>query len=198
MSSAVAQSPGKVRLTVDEYKTIIDTGVFKRRHVQLLDGELVEVTKGPRHDFTVSELARWLRKVLPERAWVVREEKVIEPWPYWWPEPDLTVARGPGRRYQHRYPGRGDIAILVEVCETSQYEDRIVKFPAYAKPVVPQYWIVDIRRRAVEVYTDPVPSGRPPRYATAREFPEDGLIPVVIEGKRYRSIRVSDILPAQV
>ena len=61
MSTAVARPAGKVKLTVDEYKTIIDTGVFEGRHVQLLDGELFEATKTPPHSFTVSILAETLQ-----------------------------------------------------------------------------------------------------------------------------------------
>ena len=105
MSTEVARPAGKVKLTVDEFRRIIDTGVFEDRRVQLLDGELFEVTKNPPHDFTVSVVADRLRTILPARRWVVREEKTIEPWPFWWPEPDITVARGPHRRYEHRHPG---------------------------------------------------------------------------------------------
>src|SRR4051812_38597006 len=61
MSTEVVRPAGKVRLTVDEFRRIIDTGVFEGRHVQLLDGELFEVTKNPPHDFTVSVLAERFR-----------------------------------------------------------------------------------------------------------------------------------------
>ncbi len=197
MSTAVARPAGKVKLTVDEYKTILDTGLFEGRHVQLLDGEMFEVTKHPPHDFTVSILAEILRKILSAKRWSVREEKSIEAWPFWWPEPDIVVARGPHRNYQDRHPRPREVVILVEVCDTSQYEDRIKKLPAYAKVGIPQYWIVDLGRRVVEVYTNPVRAGRPPRYMSLREYPESGAIPVVIGSKRYGSIPVADILPAR-
>jgi Uma2 family endonuclease len=196
MSTAVARPAGKVKLTVDEYKTIIDTGVFEGRHVQLLDGELFEVTKNPPHDFTVSILAETLRKILPAQKWAIREEKSIAAWPFWWPEPDVTVARGSLRRYQDRHPGPQDIVILVEVCDTSQYEDRIKKLPAYAKVGIPQYWIVDLGRRVVDVYTNPLRSGRPPRYVAEREYLESGEIPVVIGSKKCGTISVAEILPS--
>jgi len=196
MSTEVIRPAGKVRLTVDEFKRMIDTGVFEGRHVQLLDGELFEVTKNPPHDFTVSVLAERFRVILPRRRWVVREEKTIEPWPFWWPEPDITVARGPHRRYEDRHPGPRDIVLLAEVCDTSQYEDRVKKPPAYAKIGVGQYGIVDIQQRVVEVYANPLRSGRPPGYLERNVYNEEGLIPVVIEDRKFRSIRVADILPS--
>ena len=52
---------GRVRLTVDEFAQMLDAGLFEGRHVQLLDGELYEVTKNPPHNFAVSALADALR-----------------------------------------------------------------------------------------------------------------------------------------
>jgi Uma2 family endonuclease len=197
MSTAIARRAGKVKLTVDEYKRIIDTGMFEGRHVQLLDGELFEVTKNPPHNYTVSTLADTLRKILPGKRWAIREEKPIEAWPFWWPEPDIVVARGSHRQYQDRDPRPREVVILVEVCDTSQYEDRIKKLPAYARVGIPQYWIVDLGRRVVEVSTNPLRAGRPPRYLAQSEYPESGAVPVVIGSKKHGIIPVADILPAR-
>jgi len=72
MSTIQVRPPGRVRLTVEEFARIQDAGLFEGRHVQLLDGELYEVTKNPRHNFGVSALAgpthdvgRHLRSLLP-------------------------------------------------------------------------------------------------------------------------------------
>src|SRR3954471_22993321 len=109
MSTDVVRPAAKLPLTVDEFKRIPDPGLFEGRHVQLLDGELYEVTKNPPHNFSVSALADALRSPLPREEYSVREEKSIEPWDYWWPEPDIAVARGPQRRYANRHPGPRDL-----------------------------------------------------------------------------------------
>ena len=57
MSTIQVRPPGRVRLTVEEFARIQDAGLFEGRHVQLLDGELYEVTKNPPHNFAVSALA---------------------------------------------------------------------------------------------------------------------------------------------
>src|SRR5271165_1815330 len=115
MSTIQVRPPDRVRLTVEEFAQMLDAGLFEGRHVQLLDGELYEVTKNPPHNFSVSALADALRALLPRDEYSVREEKSIEPWDYWWPEPDVAVARGPQRRYADRHPGPGNLALLVEV-----------------------------------------------------------------------------------
>jgi Uma2 family endonuclease len=197
MSTVIARPAGKVKLTVAEYKTIVDTGVFDGRHVQLLDGELFEVTKHPPHSFTVCALAEILRTLLGGSRWAVREEKPIAAWAFWWPEPDIVVARGSHRQYQSSDPRPQDIVFLVEICDTSQYEDRIKKLQGYAKVGISQYWIVDLGQRVVEVYTKPLRSGRPPRYAECSEYLESGAVPVVIGSKKFGTIPVADILPAR-
>ncbi len=46
MSTIQVRAPGRVRLTVEEFARQ-DAGLFDGSHVQLLDGELYEVTKKP-------------------------------------------------------------------------------------------------------------------------------------------------------
>ena len=61
---------------------------------------------------------------------------------------------------------------------------------------MPQYWVIDISRRAVEVFTHPLRLGRPPRYLERSEYTEEDAIAVTIEGRKYRTIRVAEILPS--
>ena len=56
---------------------------------------------------------------------------------------------------------------------------------------IPTYWIVNLERSRVEVYTQPV--GR--RYRRREEYGEADEVPVVIDGVLYGTIPVRDILP---
>ncbi|MBX3191390.1 MAG: Uma2 family endonuclease [Labilithrix sp.] len=47
---------------------------------------------------------------------------------------------------------------MVEVAHTSQRKDRVLKAPLYAECNVPEYWLVDVPSRVVEVYTAPAGS----------------------------------------
>ena len=76
--------------------------------------------------------------LLPRDEYAVREEKPIEPWRYWWPEPDIAVARGKQRRYEDRHPGPEDLVLLVEVTESSE-QDRTKKLVGYAAAGIPIY-----------------------------------------------------------
>jgi len=184
------RAPGRVKLTVEEFTQIQDAGLFEDRHIQLLDGELYEVTKNPPHSFAVSALADVLRSLLPRNEYSVREEKAIEPWNYWWPEPDIAVARGAQRRYENRHPGPGDLALLVEVSDTSE-QDWTKKLTGYAAAGISVYWILDLSHRRLEVYRDPGPAG----YTVEAIIPEGESVELAIDGRSFGWIAVSELLP---
>ena len=64
----------------------------------------------------------------------------------WWPlvGPDLSPATSEAR----------DVVLLVEVCRHSRKADYHDKYRRYAAAGVPAYWIVDLHRRCVQVFTD--------------------------------------------
>lgn len=165
-------------------------GDFEGKHVELLDGELYEVTKNFPHNYSVDALAEALRDLLPRARYRVREEKSIEPWPHWSPEPDIAVVRGPKARYQGRHPGPADIVLLAEVCENSP-QDRTVKLVGYAEAGFPQYWILDLNLRRLEVYANPVAGA----YPAPTILGETESVELVLDGQVLSRIAVADLLP---
>jgi Uma2 family endonuclease len=193
--STITRPPGRLRFSVEEFARMQDAGLFEGRHVELLDGELFEVTKNPPHNAAVAALADALRAILPRGQFSVREEKSIEPWPDWWPEPDIAVVRGIAADYFDRHPGPADVVLLVEVCDTSE-EDRTKKLAGYAAAGFPVYWILDLGLRQLEVYRDPGPSGRAAGTVWAEEvIAEEGLVSLLIAGQVIGTIAVAELLP---
>jgi Uma2 family endonuclease len=70
------------------------------------------------------------------------------------PEPDISVVPGSFRDYRHGHPPRA--VLIVEVAESSLSLDRALKGSLYARARVPEYWIVNLVDRALEVHRDPV------------------------------------------
>ena len=167
-----------------------DAGIFEGQHVELLDGELYEVTKNPPHNAAVDALADAVRPLLPRGVYRVREEKSVEPWPNWWPEPDITVVRGKAADYFHRHPGPPDIVLFAEVCEHSP-QDRTLKLDGYAQAGFPVYWILDLQLRRLEVYANPVGG----KYPAPTILGEADSVELVIDGRILGTIAVADLLP---
>ena len=79
------------------------------------------------------------------------------------PEPDVSVARGGPDDYEGRHPGPGEVALVVEVSRTTAAKDRKLG-PVYAAAGIPAFWILDVKRRRLEVYSGPAGGHtRPPR-----------------------------------
>ena len=121
------------RLTVRQFETMIDAGVFRDEdHVELLGGLLVDkMVKHEPHNFSVGAVGQALRDLL-KRDGIVREEKSIVLGRHWRPEPDIAVARAPHDRYRARAPRRGDLELVVEVSDSTDLKDRGVKWLKYA------------------------------------------------------------------
>ena len=84
---------------------------------------------------------------------------------------------------------------MVEVANSSVGRDRGIKRRLYARAGMPVYWIVLVRERAVEVYTDPSGPAAEPAYATTGRFADGEHVPVVIDGREVGTVAVVDLLP---
>ncbi len=133
---------------------MIEAGILGDRRVELLEGEIVEISpEGPTHAFYGEEIADYLRSCLGEKA-LVREARPItlsdsEP------EPDIAVVKPPRIRYRDRHPGPDDIFLLIEVSQSTQAYDLGDKQKAYAAAGIQEYWVVDLKAKQMTVFRQP-------------------------------------------
>jgi Uma2 family endonuclease len=182
------------RFTVEQYHRLIDNGVLTTEdRVELLEGWIVDkMPHNPPHDGTVSRINRRILRLLPEN-WLLRVQAAIT-LAVSEPEPDLAVVRGPEDVYFERHPGPRDIALLIEVADSSLLEDRRDKGLIYARARIPVYWIVNLRDSCIEVYTQPT-AGRAPRYRRQHDFRRGESVPLILDGKEVAQIAVKELLP---
>lgn len=194
-STIAAPQPATVpmiyRISVDLYERMVEAGVLDDPRIELVHGLLVtKMGKKPPHVIATSELHRLLEQIVPP-GWHVRKEDPVRIPPYSEPEPDLAIVAGAPRDYRARHPGPAEVALLVEVAESSLEYDRAEKGPAYASAGIPVYWIVNLVDGRVEVYTQPSPGG----YQTRQDYLPGQEIAVIVAGVECSRIAVSDILP---
>lgn len=133
---------------------MIQAGILKDRPVELLAGEICQMTpEGPSHTFYGGSLADIFRNCLGNRG-LVREARPItltdsEP------EPDIAIVRGAWADYRHRHPGARDIFLVVEIFESSLAKDLQHKRAIYAAAGIEEYWILDLTKRRLIVLLDP-------------------------------------------
>lgn len=193
--SGILSLAGLFRLSVEDYHEMIRSGIISPDdRVELLDGYLVnKMPQDTPHSSTVSRLDEDLRRFAGP-GWRVRSQLPItlsnsEP------EPDAAVVRGDRRTYDQRQPEASDFGIVAEVADSSVRLDREHKGSLYAAAGIPEYWLVNIPDRQVEVYTDPDSSTSPPVYRIRTDFTTGQAVPLVLDGVVLGSISVSDLLP---
>ena len=86
-------------------------------------------------------------------------------------QPDIAVLRLRDD-YHRRTPTPADVFLLIEVADSSLQVDREVKLARYAAAGIPEVWIVNVRARQVEGYSDPVDG----TYRSRRMVTADGSI----------------------
>src|SRR5437660_1750861 len=110
------------------------------------------------------------------------------------PEPDVAVVRGAPRDYSTSHPAHP--VLVVEVAASSLDFDREHKASLYARARCPEYWIVNLLDRVLEVQREPTPEPSAPYgwdYAVV-----DVLSPadqVSTLGAPAIQIAVGDLLP---
>jgi Uma2 family endonuclease len=183
------------RMTVEQYEAMAASGAIPSSHrVHLINGYLVQkMTQKPPHVTSASLCRDELDRIKPA-GWYVRSAQPIRiPGQASEPEPDHCVLRGTARDYEDHHPGPGDIAMVIEVADSSLVEDRKLATGVYGPAGIPVYWIVDVIHRQVEVYTNPGPQG----YGASTVFTDGQFVPVVIDGQDVGRIAVEDILPSR-
>ena len=186
-------SPGEVyRFTVDQYDRMVRDGTIDEDdQVELLDGIVVrKMPKGPRHDASSARCRREIERALPA-GWHLRVESSVRIPDYNEPEPDLSVVRGESDDYTDHHPGPADIALVVEVADSSLSRDRGEKRDNYARAGIPVYWIVNLVGRQLEVSSNPTGGAHPP----ATILGETDSADLVIAGQVVGQIAVANLLP---
>jgi Uma2 family endonuclease len=179
------------RVSVEQYEAMVALGMFRKRdRVQLINGVLVtKMTDNPPHAVVCDAVRHAVEPKLPQ-GWCLRPDKPIRIAGYNEPEPDLVVARGTFWDYEVRHPEPADIALVIEVSDSSLLEDRAMA-PIFGRAGIPAYWIIDLKNRQVEIHGEPGPSG----YQTIQIVKADGQLELVIGGIHLGSICVGDLLP---
>jgi Uma2 family endonuclease len=147
------------RLTVTQYHQMIAAGILNSDDpVELLDGWLVQkMAKNPPHRVTTRLIREALESIIPDGWYVETQEPITlsdsEP------EPDVAVIRGDTRDYLDRHPGASEVALIVEVADSTLERDRTLKQQIYARAGISTYWIVNLVNFQLEIYTQPKPDG---------------------------------------
>jgi len=183
------------RFSVAQYHEMIRAGILTEDDpVELLEGLLItKMPKNPPHRMATHLTSEALRAVIPDGWYVDSQEPVTladsEP------EPDVCVIRGTTRDYAEHNPFAQDVALVIEVSDSTLEWDRESKRRVYAQAGIAVYWIVNLVDHCLEVYSNPTGRVEEPDYQESQIFADDSIVPVWIDGREVAQIAVQNLLP---
>jgi len=181
--------------TREEYYKMAEAGVLRPgERVELIGGRIITMSPQNSPHFTAICLAEDGLRAIFSTGYVVRVQGPQDLSPASQPEPDIAVV--PGNVRDHAYAHPTTALLVVEVSESSLGFDRGEKASLYASADIPEYWIVNLLDRHLEVYRDPGPmAGQPYGYGyrtRTHYFATDLVTPLATPPG---TIKVADLLP---
>ncbi|WP_319421702.1 Uma2 family endonuclease [Pleurocapsa sp. FMAR1] len=141
----------RYKWTVADYHQLIETGLLEGKPVELLEGELIEMSpEGIPHSYTNDSVVKYLRRTLRGLADVKESHPITldnsEP------EPDIVIVRLPEEIYKQHHPYPEDIYWLIEVSNRTLEKDLKEKTITYARNGIPEYWVIDLPNKKLWVF----------------------------------------------
>lgn len=183
------------RFSVAQYHQMIRLGILTDDDpVELLEGWIIQkMPKNPPHRAATKLTRNALEAIVPSGWYVDAQEPItLEDSE---PEPDVVIVRGNTRDYLDRHPGSQDLALVVEISDSTLERDRTSKKRLYARAGIPIYWIVNLPEQKLEVYTEPFHLGTAPTYQNRQDYNLLDQVLVIIEGYEIGSLTVQNLLP---
>ena len=153
-SSHGRMSPqGAWRWSRADYYRLGELGFFTGKRVELLRGEIVEMSPicWP-HVVACRRTAELLEKVFAGIGWVSRGEPINLTDSD--PQPDVMVIPG---RFEDYADHPSTALLVVEVADTTLARDTTTKAEIYATAGIADYWVLDLDARQLWLFRDPQP-----------------------------------------
>jgi Uma2 family endonuclease len=141
--------------TIEDYHSMIEAGILTDRRVELLWGEIIEMSpEGESHAYSSHEAGEYLSRLLGDAA-TVRQAKPITLPNNSEPEPDLAIVQRLGREYIAHHPYPENVFWLIEYSNSSLEKDLEIKSKIYAEVDIREYWVVNLQKQWLVVFRDP-------------------------------------------
>jgi Uma2 family endonuclease len=178
-----------MRWSVADYERIVALGGFAPdKRIELIEGEITEaMPQKPAHRLTLSLILPialgWCSKESLYHVLCQAPIKLAQSMP----EPDIAIIMGHPRDFSDTHPTTA--ALIIEVSDTTLEYDQTVKARIYAAAEIPDYWIVDLNARTIEVRRDPEASS----YQSLHIFTETETVAPLFNADAR--ITVAELLP---
>jgi Uma2 family endonuclease len=143
------------RWSVGDYRQMIESGLLSGRQVELIDGQILEITPElPIHRASYRRGVKYLESLLGSQA-IIFSTAPITLSEHTEPQPDICIAVPPESRYNTRHPEPADIYGLIEVSNSTPTYDLGEKANLYARNGIQDYWVIDVANQQLWIHREP-------------------------------------------
>ncbi len=185
--------PGQSKrlFTVREFEQMSESGIIDGRY-ELVEGEVIEMAAvGNAHSVAVEDFRDLFRPHWPNPKFV-RTQATHRFSEHWAPMPDLALLA--------QRPIAGALIdelplLVIEVSDETLSYDLGFKRLEYARAGVPEYWVVDLKRRRIRAFRRPDPAAVEAEHAYLDEVvaeADETLSPLAIPSLH---VKVCDVVP---
>ena len=136
------------------YHHAAKSGVFDDRRLELIEGELIEMSPmSSKHGMVISKVQRALLRIAAIGHLIVTQTP-LDLGALSEPQPDVMICTGTEDDYMESPPTHA--LLVVEVADSSLRYDRGQKASLYAKAGIEDYWIINLKDGTLEVYRTPM------------------------------------------
>lgn len=153
----IATHTQRLTFTVEDLPRLYEAGIIDAdARIELINGEIYFMSPiNYPHAHCVNVLTNLFASQLNEQFFVAVQNPVMLNAQNL-PEPDLAIYEREALLNRKQHPTPDITHLIIEVSDTTYTKDKEQKLPLYAAAGVPVVWIVNINKRTVEVYQNPV------------------------------------------
>jgi Uma2 family endonuclease len=158
MTTALQNTPILIpaKFTLDQYHQMIAAGILDDAPIELLHGELVQMSpEGEPHAYYRTDAKNYLIQLLGDRILLREGAPITLPTTQSEPEPDIAIVQPLGREYLQHHPYPENIFWVIEYSNSSLTKDLQVKTKTYATAGIPEYWVINLRTMELIIMRDP-------------------------------------------
>lgn len=188
-----SEAPRPVRWTRAQYHAMGEMGWFQNQRVELLTGEILEMSPIGDRRWLCTNLATEVLRAAFGAGFVSSTQSALRLSENSEPEPDIAIVRGDLRRMT-TIPDFAEL--VVEVSDTTLARDLAQKADLYAAGNIPEYWVVDLVHDRLVSHRRPQPMEERASgfgYALIEVHGADARLAPLAAGAS--EIAVADLLP---
>ena len=149
-------NPTKHLTNLDEWRRLGEANIFPPdSRLELINGEILQMAPiGFNHSGHLNRINKLFARLTSDDV-ILSVQNPLQLGDLSEPEPNFMLLKPNADFYSSRHPNANDVLLLIEVADSSLSFDQNQKLRLYALHGIPEYWLLNLNDKYLEVYRKP-------------------------------------------